>query len=123
MSYRVFSSYPSLSQIPLNIIISLKIELYSREEMNQFYIIEIKINFSFYELIWRQTRDLRTEEKKMKNTFLPDTAMITVSVTKNMKGNVIEESSKINVDFKHIVGKVSIYSMFHVERKLTPCNV
>lgn len=91
MSYRVFSSYPSLLQIPLNIIISLKIELYSREEMNQFYIIEIKINFSFYELIWRQTRDLRTEEKKMKNTFLPDTAMITVSVTKNMKGNVIEE--------------------------------
>lgn len=81
MSYRVFSSYPSLLQIPLNIIISLKIELYSREEMNQFYIIEIKINFSFYELIWRQTRDLRTEEK-IEKCISTDTAMTTVSDTK-----------------------------------------
>lgn len=60
------SSYPSLSQLPLNLIISLKIELYSIEEMNQFYITEIKINFSFNELIWRQTRYLRTEEKNEK---------------------------------------------------------
>lgn len=123
MSYRVFSSYPSLLQIPLNIIISLKIELYSREEMNQFYIIEIKINFSFYELIWRQTRDLRTEEKKNEKHISTRHCDDNCICYKNMKGNVIEESSKINVDFKHIVGKVSIYSMFHVERKLTPCNV
>lgn len=31
-----------------------------------------------------------------------------------MKGNVIEESLKINVDFKYIVGKVRIYSMLLV---------
>lgn len=44
---------------------------------------------------------------------------------KNMKGNVIEESSKINADFKHIVGKVRIYSMLlvRVDWKFTPYNV
>lgn len=42
-----------------------------------------------------------------------------------MKGNVIEESSKINADFKHIVGKVRIYSMLlvRVDWKFTPYNV
>lgn len=40
-----------------------------------------------------------------------------------MKGNVIEESLKINVDFKYIVGKVIIYSMFYVDWKLIFCNV
>lgn len=59
----------------------------------------------------------------MKNIFLLDIVMIIVFVIKNMKGNVIEESLKINVDFKYIVGKVIIYSMFYVDWKLIFCNV
>lgn len=59
----------------------------------------------------------------MKNIFLLDIVMIIVFVIKYMKGNVIEESLKINVDFKYIVGKVIIYSMFYVDWKLIFCKV
>lgn len=66
---------------------------------------------------------MRIEEKKNEKYIFIRYCDDNCICYKNMKGNVIEESLKINVDFKYIVGKVIIYSMFYVDWKLIFCNV